>query len=125
MANRVNASEVREIIDIDSSILDISSFILAANLLITKIFSGDTTTSAAELKELERWLSAHLISCLDPQTTEEWNEEVRVKYSGTFGKGLESTRYGQTVLMLDTTGKMATLGRKKASFGMVDYSTSL
>jgi len=125
---RVTSAEVREIIDIDSSITDITPFITAGNLLVTNAFSGDTQVGDATLREIERYIVAHIICSRDQRTIEEWaggNEGVRVKYMGQFGKGLESTPYGQNALLLDFTGRLAKLGRKRASIGMIDYSTDV
>ena len=125
MANRVTEAEVQAIIDVDSSVSDISPFITAANLFVTNVFSGDTQVGSDTLKEIERYVAAHFICCIDPRARKEENEEVMVEYTGEFGKGLESTRYGQAALTLDFTGKLATAGKKRASFSMVDYSTDV
>lgn len=124
---RVTSDEVREIIDIDASITDITMFITAGNLLVTNAFSGDTQVGDATLKEIERNIVAHLICCRDPRPVEELNNDIKVVYSraGVFSEGLKSTSYGQTALLLDFTGRLAKLGKKKASFAMVDYNTDI
>ena len=135
MANRVTEAEVLEIIDVDSSISDISPFITAANLFVTNVFSGDTQVGADTLKEIERYVAAHFICCRDPRAVEEQNEGIKVKYAGGLSggrpykanspTGLHSTAYGQNALLLDFTGKMVAAGKNKATFAMVDYSTDV
>jgi hypothetical protein len=116
MAVRVTATEVKEIMD-NCTVTDpkVDAFILAANDLINRVFSGVTSLSATSLKEIERWLTAHLIaSTVFRQTSDEKLGEAAVKYTGKWGENLASTSYGQMVLMLDTTGKLASVGKQEA-----------
>lgn len=117
MSIRVTAAEVKDIMDecsIDDSIVTV--YITAASAVIDSAFSGDTTTSTTLLKEIERWYSAHLVaSTLDRTTQEEKIGDAAILYSAKMGKGLESTPYGQAVLQLDVSGKMAKLGKRAAS----------
>lgn len=120
MANRVSTAEVKEIIKIPTSISDtiIHSFIQAANVTITAVLGDDTTLTTAQFKEIERWLAAHFIACsrVRQATEEEVMGEVSVKYTGKTDKKLDATLYGQTVQVLDTTGKLAAnIGKKQAS----------
>jgi hypothetical protein len=74
------------------------------------------TGTSDNLKEIERWLTAHMISISrERQTLKEEAGTVSVTYAGSFGEGLKATSYGQTVLALDTTGKMASLSGKAVS----------
>ena len=111
---RVTATEVRVIIT--TSLLDaaIESLIEIANAMVTNTVTCGL--AAATLKEIERWLTAHLISITqERETTEEKLGEATVKYAGVYGEGLKSSRYGQMVLTLDTCGGFANLGKKAAS----------
>jgi len=47
-------------------------------------------------------------------TTEEKLGEAAVKYAGKFGMNLDATPYGQIAKQLDTTGKLATIGKQVA-----------
>lgn len=112
---RTTPEDISAILD-NTSLTDaeLQVFIEAASSMIDSVF--DTTTSSALLKEIERWLAAHLVAMSrERTTTEEGVEFARVRYSGRFGKGLEATPYGQTVLDLDITGKMKTLGKREAT----------
>ena len=126
MANRITVAELEEIIDIDSSLTDarITVFITQANLMVTAAFSGDTTVGDATLKEIERNVAAHLIRALvGLQEVSEKAGEVAVTYAGKWGEFLKGSSYGQMALMLDSTGKLSRVGRGRASFGVIDYST--
>ena len=125
MAARVTAVEVKAIMD-NCTVLDatVNVFIAAGTLLIDKVFVNDTTSGDDTLKELERWFVAHMIaSTLSRTTSEEKLGEAAVKYTGKWGMKLESTPYGQMVLTLDSTGKMANVGKMAASIYAVKNFT--
>lgn len=116
MAVRVTAGEVKQIMD-DCALTDqvIDSFIVGANALVTKVFSGDTEITTVLLKEIEKWMTAHMLaSTLNRTTSDEKIGDASVKFTGQWGKKLESTPYGQTVLTLDPTGKMSKAGKSAA-----------
>lgn len=112
---RVTAPEVKEILDTNLSDPVIDTFINAANLTVTEILGDDTTLSSDQKKEIERWLTAHLVACTRQQQKQsEKLGEAAVTYQGQTGKGLDATFYGQQVKVLDTTGKIAARIGKKA-----------
>lgn len=117
MANRTTALEVKQILDTDLSDNIVKAFINTANIIVSDVLGSDTTLSANQLKEIEKWLTAHILSAT--REREAQKEEVgdgNVTYSGKTGMGLQATMYGQQVLMLDTTGKLAQeLGKKSAT----------
>jgi hypothetical protein len=101
---------------ITTSLLDtaIEAFIEIATAMVTNTVTCGL--AAATLKEIERWLTAHLISVTQERmTTEEKLGEATVKYAGVYGEGLKSTSYGQMVLTLDSCGGFANLGKQAAS----------
>ena len=114
---RTTAAEVKEIMDncnLDDSIVD--GYILAANALVTNVLGSDITLGTILKGQIERWFTAHMIACSTYRTaTEEKVGEASIKYTGQFRENLSSTPYGQMVLQLDTTGKMANIGKKSAS----------
>jgi hypothetical protein len=119
---RVNASQVKDIIDTDLPDITVSVFINAANITVTKLLGSSTVLSATQLKEIERWLTAHLMACTRERQSskEEVMGETSITYTGKTGEGLKSTFYGQTVLDLDTSGVLAkSLGKKLASLTAV------
>ena len=115
MANRVTATEVKQIIETTQTDTIVDVFIGSANILVTDILS-DQGLSSDLMKEIERWLSAHLLATtLERQTVrEEIGGDTNEEYS-KLGYGLDSTTYGQTVKVLDTSGMLAaTIGKRKA-----------
>ena len=108
---RVTADEVRQIMDdTDLTDINIESFISGATALMDSLF-GSSSTSL--LKEIERWLSAHLIACTrERQALKEEAGSAKVTYTGEYGQGLHMTSYGQMAMSLDITGKLAALMMK-------------
>ena len=121
MATRVTEIQVKAIMDTAVEVDDITPFLTGANLLVTE----KLTSSGLEdelLAEIERWLAAQMVS-LSPKSRQVSREkigDVDVSYSGQFGKGLESTSYGQMVLALDTTGIMKDVGKRQARINVIE-----
>lgn len=112
MASRVTEVEVRSIIETELTDLQVLSYITSANVLVNSMFGVGVTDV---LKEIEKWLTAHLITITrDRQAIEEAAGTAKVKYSDIFGEGLRSTTYGQMVLTLDSSGLLLTLYGKRA-----------
>lgn len=114
MAIRTSVDEVKKILD-DSQLSDdvITAYITSANALVDEVVGSDTTLSSNLKTEIEKWLSAHLISVTrERMAMKEKAGSVGITYTGTYGQNLSSSTYGQTVLTLDTTGKFAALGGK-------------
>ena len=114
---RTTAAEVKQILD-DSSLTDteVDAFITGANALVTEVLGDDTTITDILKEEIERWLTAHMISTTrERMAAEEGAGGAKIKYTGQYGENLSSSPYGQMVITLDATGKMAALGGKSAS----------
>ncbi len=116
---RVTAIEVKEIMEgctVENTI--VQSFIIGASAIVDKVFAGDVEVGTVLLKEIERWLTAHMIASTSyyRTTEEEKLGEAQVKYTGKFGENLSSTPYGQMVKTLDVSGKMTRyVGKASAS----------
>jgi hypothetical protein len=117
MANRVTGDEVKEVINTSLTSIQVAPMITAANLLVTAKCVG---YSADELKEIERWLSAHFVSVRDPsksalvsKTVGEASETYQVSRGSNVSFALETSPYGQQALILDYLGCLASLGRQK------------
>jgi hypothetical protein len=128
MAVLVTAMEVKEIMDnctVSDTVVD--TMIIGADALLVKVFAGDDQLGMDLMKEIERWLSAHMIaSTLQRTTTKEKLGEAEFTYTGKFGENLSSTPYGQMVLTLDFTGKLKnTVGKAQASIFAIptEYTT--
>ena len=113
---RVNSAEVKEIMDnCTTPDATVEAMITAANQIVNNVF-GTTTHTDELLIEIEKWLSAHMVaSTVFRMASDEKVGDASVKYTGQWGKRLESTPYGQMVLLLDTSGKMANTGKMAAS----------
>jgi len=110
---RVNQSEVEEIIDTDVD--NLHPFIIAADTIVTNKLTGKGLGDDL-LKEITRWLSAHLVAIRDPRLKKDKIGETEATFFiGKEGSGLDSTPYGQQVKLLDTSGTLANLGKKTAS----------
>jgi hypothetical protein len=119
---RVEDAEVKEIVP--TTIEDISAFIISANIMVTDVL-GDSGLSDDRLKEIERWLAAHFVAMKDGgarAVEEEVGRSRRRMGEATrqiLGQGLKLTRFGQQAMILDTTGKLAELGKASARFTVI------
>jgi len=111
---RVTESEVKSIID--TSLSDLSPYITVANQLVDE-FAKDQGYNAARLKEIERWLAAHFVVQYEEKggLTSSTLGDASESYVSEFGLGLNSSRYGKQVMILDTKKTLTTIGKKKAS----------
>jgi len=113
---RVTATEVKAIMDgvtLADAVID--SYIIGANTIVTDNL-GSSTLSVAMLKEIERWLAAHLVAITRERTAKkEGAGGASIEYTGDWGEGFSSTSYGQTAIALDSTGTLAGLTGKPAS----------
>jgi len=114
---RTTAAEVKAIMDnctVDDDVVDV--FIVSANALVTEVLGDDSDIGATLMEQIECWFTAHMLaSTLHRTTKSEKIGEVAVTYTGEFKEKLSSTPYGQVVMQLDFTGKMANIGKKRAS----------
>lgn len=114
---RVTPTEVKNILD-NSQLSDatVQVFIDSATTIIDSVFASETVLSVTQLKEIERWLTAHLIASTIERTTEEEKlGEATVKYTGKYGELLKLTPYGQNALLLDVTGKLGAYAGKSVA----------
>ena len=113
---RTTATEVKQIISttLDDTIVD--AYIAGATELITEVLGSSTAITDTLKAEIERWLSAHLLAATRArQLVSGKAGPAEAVYQGKTGMNLESTLYGQQVMVLDTTGSFAALGGKSAT----------
>ena len=124
---RVTYDEVIEIMDnctLSSTVVE--TYINAANLFLNSLFNITDADESSEssgavettdlYKEMERWLTAHMISSTRFRMSKsEQVGDAKVEYVGKFGMGLDSTPYGQMLKMMDPTGELASADKRKAS----------
>lgn len=118
MPTRTTASAVKDIMDTELTDTRIDAFITSASDLVDRLLADDYEDPT--LEQLELWLTAHLIaSTIERQAIQEIAGPVEQKFSDVFGQNLSSTTYGQVVASLDTSGKLANLGKRKIIFKAV------
>lgn len=118
---RTNAVDVLAIMDVNDSnaSLYMQAFINAANSIVTANL-GSSGLGVSTLMEIEKWLTAHLYTISKGgQVQREKIGETEMSYGIKTGVGLDSTLYGQTVKMLDTTGILSNLGKQPARFDVL------
>lgn len=116
MAVRTTNTEVKIIIPTALEDAEIDSLIEVANRMVTRTLDGEGLTTAL-LKDIETWMTAHLISIgKERQVQSEKVDDIWLTYTKNPSGFLQSTTYGQMVLMLDTTGNFQKTVMKKATF---------
>jgi len=120
---RVTDAEVFAIID--TTLTDIDVFINTANMMVTSWLETAGLTDET-LKEIERYLVAHVLSVNDPRAKSMGISGAPYEsYQGQWGKGLEGTSYGQMAILLDTSGTLNQIAKdgykKSASLNMIGY----
>lgn len=104
-----------DVLAIYPTTVDVRPFLTTAYVLVQN-WLGAAGLAPALLLEIERWLTAHLMSMGDGSLTRMKVGDTELAYdSRKLGTGLSSTLYGQTVLALDPTGILASLGLKRAT----------
>ena len=74
------------------------------------------------LRSIQLQLSAHFVAVADPRVRDENYAGARFRYEvPQEAPGLASTRYGQAAIALDTTGQLATVGKKATSFEVLAW----
>lgn len=119
-ANRVTVAEVRDIIDTSLTDAQVQAFIDAAHVTVDNYLLS-AGLSSATLKEIEKWLSAHFIAQSDRREFEVEIANARSRFENTssVGLGLDSSRYGMQVKILDPSGILASAGKPKARFKVI------
>lgn len=106
---RVSDADVKTILD---TTVTTTPFITMANLFVNNRLVGQGLDEDM-LTQIELNVSAHLTCMLDPRLTQEAMGDLkRTMQDGPLAQGLASTRYGQTAIMLDPTGILASASVK-------------
>jgi hypothetical protein len=112
MAFRVADTDVKGIIDTD---IDVVPFIQTAELIVTEQL-GAAGLSTERLFQIELYLAAHFVAITDQRSVSESIGGASISFGSVLGKGLDQTIFGQQVRILDTTGILGNLGKRKANF---------
>jgi hypothetical protein len=126
MSYRTTKTAVRYVIQTALQDDEIDALIGHANAIVTRTV-GEEGLAESLLKEMETWLTAHLITIgKERQPLEEKIGDVWLKHEPTgFKSFLESTRFGQMVLFLDTTGNFQKSSLKKASIRAIEQQEGI
>ena len=108
MAARTNDTDVRAIIESDTTITDLSPFITMANELTTEC-CGAVGYTDARLELIERLLAAHFYCLRDMRTKMERAGSVSQETDTKLDLYFAHTHHGQMALMMDTNGGLAEL----------------
>lgn len=109
MAIRTNATNVRKVVKVPTSISSLDPFIETASLLVD-IHCAASGYSDALLEMIERWLAAHFLVLYIRLRASEKAGPVSASYeSGTLSTGLKATVQGQQALLFDSKGGLAKL----------------
>ena len=108
-------------IDTDTPDAETESFIADAHTLVCSLLDGwGVVTSLLTL--IEKNLAAHFAALTYPSTLRETLGPMSSAYALKVGMGLEATRYGQTAVALDPTGKLKDFSDGKGKKSVVMYS---
>lgn len=111
MAIRANDDGVIELIDGVPSGTSLTPFIAVANALVDEVCL-DSGYDEARLTLIETWLSAHFYSVRNPQAKSEGVGPISESRDIQTDLQLQSSRWGQTAMILDTAGNLANLSRQ-------------
>jgi hypothetical protein len=115
---RVTVDDVNGLLETDVDDTKVEVAIAGATAMVDEALGTGTT---AILKEIERYLAAHLLACGAARlSAKEEAGGAKVEYVGKTGMGLDASQFGQMVKILDTTGKLATLGLKNATITAIE-----
>lgn len=115
-AARATLEAVQDILDTALENPFLAAFINAAHAIVEDRLTGKGLSESI-LTQIEVWLAAHLATARDQQAeSEDIAGEYKVKYQGKYDLGLNGSKYGQMVLLLDSSGTLASAGLKRASF---------
>ena len=111
MAYRTTDPLVRGIIQVKIG-LDLTPFIAAGNSLTTNICGQacpayPDTGIGSQMELIERWVSAHAYTVFDGPLSNARVGQVSVGYQFRIDMCLESSKYGQMAMLLDTQGLLA------------------
>lgn len=121
---RVKASEVKEVVATSLTDQIISSnMIVTANAVVNDILETDAGLSVEVLKSVELYLAAHFVALTEEggALTRDKMGDADQSYANIYESGFKGTRFGQTALSLDSSGKLAAASQTmlKASFRVV------
>jgi len=95
----------------------VTSVLTTVDLVLTKVYEYYKGVIGSDLlTEIQKYYAAHIIaSTTSRMGQEEKVGDASIKYLGSYTTGLNSTPYGQMVLLLDVSGLIAKSNKSSAS----------
>jgi len=115
VGSRITVAELTEIFDTILTESQLAAFVNSAHYIIQANLLSSGLSSDI-LTEIHKYLAAHFASLRDQRLESERVADVSYKYQGKTAMFFESTQYGQMALALDTSGKLANLSGKPATW---------
>lgn len=113
MALRTDLNTVKAIIDTALNDSDLLRLMNQANVIVTRKLGSEGLVSGV-LKDIETWLTAHLIALgKERQPEEEKVGDIWLVYKENPDGFFQQTTFGQTVLFLDSSGVLARSAKAK------------
>jgi hypothetical protein len=110
MAVRTTDENVRAILEVDTSITDLTPFIAMANELVTECCGASSIGyTATRLEMIERLLAAHFVCLRDMRALREKAGSVMEEKDTKLELGFNHTHHGQMALRMDTNGGLNAL----------------
>lgn len=120
MALRTNASDVLAIMSTNLTETQVAPFLTMASLMVdNKLSTSGLGTST--LVQIEKFLAAHFACIVSPYAIEETIGPAKDKTGYKGGEGLKATPYGETAIMLDTSGSLSRSALKTCEFGIIEF----
>lgn len=117
----IRATDADIIAIVDTTETSFTAFIRAASIIVDiNLATPGILTDTEQLTEIEVWLAAHFFTTKERQARKEETGESLAEYYGKAAMGLDFTPYGQQVKVLDTSGTLANLGKRKASIKVIE-----
>ena len=123
MAARTSVGQVTELVETSIPADTITgNFIATANAIVNEQLVGKGISDDM-LERIEMYLAAHLVTLSEERggITRDRMGDSDTSYAQIYGSGLNSTRFGQIAVLMDTTGTLASIAnvKPKAQFRVV------
>ncbi len=98
-----------------------SPFIDAASIVVDSVYdcdqAKDGVLTAAQLVILETWIAAHFYSVMDQKVQQTKTGDTSETFQGVTDMYMSGTQYGQTAIMLDSSGCLARMNKEAKNGG--------
>lgn len=122
----VTITELRKIIETDATDDTLQAFATVAESFVSNAGLSAAGLSATTVAQIEKFVAAHFVAAnYERQAKREdiGDGDYEIEYTGEFGSGLKSTTYGQTALLMDTTGLLASISESNKSATIKSFTT--